>query len=88
MINTMLQKSFLEDMNDSVMMNEIIGEGFGASIDYIIAKSKEPTGLFESAKQRKERETFNAMISGDMDEEEMFDTGEMIDALISGGKGK
>lgn len=83
MIKMLVQQSFLEDMNHSFMMGEIMGEGFGAVIDYMIEKSKEPKGLFESKAEREKREEFVKKMDYS-DEDDMFEIGDMIDHVIGG----
>lgn len=89
---TLLDKSFLNDINESYMIESIMG-GYGEQIDYLIEDITSNVGLFESEEQRQRREKYLALIESAKPapaditlDDEMFDDGEMIDSVILFGE--
>ena len=80
---TIFDESFLNDMNDSYMMESILGNGYGRTIDHMVDKELSKVHLFESEEDR----SWNNAISGaenvmDNEYESMLDDGEMIDEVL------
>lgn len=87
---TLLDKSFLNDINESYMIESIMG-GYGNQIDYLIEDITTNVGLFESAEQKQRREKYLSLTESKPVEDittdkEMFDDGEMIDSILFGKK--
>lgn len=88
---TLLDKSFLNDINESYMIESIMDDGYGDQIDFLIEEVTSKVGLFESEEQRQRRERYLAFTESATPEDitlddDMFDDGEMIDSVILFGE--
>ena len=98
MANNKFDQSFADDMNDSYMVENAMGLGFGAVIDHLCDQKVSRAGLFESEEEKKEKNKMRKILNGDEnydaddtveraelhgeDYDDLLDDGDIIDSVM------